>query len=42
MLKPGLRFRSNNDVSLVMGLDTDSKRGSNNGLPLMAGSRRFR
>ena len=38
MPKPGLRVRSNDGVSLAVGLDTDSKRGKNNGLPLMTGS----
>ena len=38
MPKPGLRVLSNNGVSLVMGLDTDSNRGSDNRLPLMTGS----
>ena len=38
MLKPGLRVRGNNGVSLVVGLDTASKRSSDNGLPLMTGS----
>jgi hypothetical protein len=44
MLKPGLRVRSNNGISLALDVnpDTDSKRGSSNALPLMTGSSRSR